>query len=89
MSELLLMLKTNLRITTTAYDERLTQLLETAVAEIRREGAAISLTKPDDANLVVMYASWLWGQRDSMTAMPRMLRWALNNHVMATQAGGG
>ena len=88
MDELLLMLKTNLRITTNAFDNRLLQLLMTAMAEIKREGADVSPIKIDDANLIVMYAAWLWGQRDGMTAMPRMLRWALNNHVMATQAGG-
>ena len=86
MSELLTMLKINLRITTTAFDERLTQLLNAAIGEIEREGGAIDINKIDDANLVVMYAMWLWNQRDNMVAMPRMLRWTLNNHVMAAKA---
>lgn len=86
MEALLTMLKVNLRITTNAYDTRLTQLLQTAIREIEREGAPVDATSLDDANLVVMYAMWLWSQRDSMTAMPRMLRWTLNNHVMAAKA---
>ncbi len=86
MDMLLVMLKTNLRITTTAYDTRLTQLLTVAISEIEREGASVNTSLPDDANLVVMYAMWLWGQRDGMVAMPRMLRWTLNNHVMAAKA---
>ena len=86
MDDLLIMLKTNLRITTDAYDMRLRQILSAAIGEIEREGAAVDVRKPDDANLIVMYAMWLWSQRDQMTAMPRMLRWALNNHVMSTKA---
>lgn len=89
MDALLVMLKTNLRITTTAYDARLTQLLTVAISEIEREGASIDTTRTDDANLVVMYAMWLWGQRDGMVAMPRMLRWTLNNHVMSAKASSG
>ena len=43
---------------------------------------------PLDAQLIVMYAAWLWRKRDftlgtrqnvDMTAMPRMLRLAINN----------
>ena len=86
MDDLLMMLKVNLRITTDAYDMRLRQILSAAIGEIEREGASVDVRKPDDANLVVMYAMWLWNQRDQMTAMPRMLRWALNNHVMSTKA---
>lgn len=89
MDALLVMLKTNLRITTTAYDTRLTQLLSAAISEIVREGASIDVTQLDDANLVVMYAMWLWSQRDGMAAMPRMLRWTLNNRVMAEKASPG
>ena len=85
MGELLTMLKTNLRITTTAYDNRLEQLLQTAINEIKREGASINVAKLDDANLVVMYAMWLWSMRDNMAAMPRR---TLNNHIMAQKAGG-
>ena len=58
------------------------------VNEIKREGASINVAKLDDANLVVMYAMWLWSMRDNMAAMPRMLRWTLNNHIMAQKAGG-
>ena len=36
-----------------------------------------------DANLVIMYAAWLWRRRDTMEAMPRMLRWQLNNRVFS------
>lgn len=83
MDTLLNMLKTDLGIrTATAYDVRLFQLLASAKAAIINEGATtINEYAPDDAQLIVMYAAWLWRRRDSMEGMPRMLRLALNNRV--------
>lgn len=91
METLLAMLKTDLGIrTSTAYDERLTQLLTAAKTAIINEGATtIDETAPDDAQLIVMYAAWLWRRRAEMTGMPRGLRWALNNRIFAEKAGGG
>lgn len=86
--ELLTMLKTDLGITTTAYDARLSQVLRAAEGEIRREGGRIDPGRLDDCQLVVMYAAWLWRRRDDMSGMPRMLRWALNNHVFARKMRG-
>lgn len=90
METLLTMLKTDLGIsqTTTAYDARLGQYLESAKQAIIREGATtISTTEPADMQLLVMYAAWLFRRRDSMDGMPRMLRMALNNRVFAQKAG--
>lgn len=79
---LLVMLKIDLGLTTTAYDDRLTQLLASSTAAIIREGAAtLDVSEPQDAQLVVMYAAWQWRRRDTGEGMPRMLRWALNNRV--------
>lgn len=88
MEQLLTMLKTDLGIlSTSAYDLRLKQYLQTAVNEIRREGATVDPCAGQDGPLIVMYAAWLWRRRDSMDGMPRMLRWALNNRIMAEKAG--
>ena len=81
-SATLTMLKIDLGLTTTAYDDRLTQLLSSSTAAIIREGAAtLDVSNPIDAQLVVMYAAWQWRRRDTGEGMPRMLRWALNNRV--------
>lgn len=78
------MLKTDLGITTTAYDLRLQQYLTSAQQMIEREGVkALDLSVLEDAQLVVMYAAWMWRRRDSQDGMPRMLRWALNNRIMS------
>lgn len=78
------MLKTDLGITTTAYDERLQQYITSAQQMIGREGVkTLDLSVLEDAQLVVMYAAWMWRRRDSQDGMPRMLRWALNNRVMS------
>ena len=88
MGTLLTMLKVDLGIsTTTAYDSRLSQYLASAVAAIKQEGATtISVDDPLDGQLIVMYAAWRWRRRDSMEGMPRMLRWQLNNRIMAEKA---
>lgn len=80
---MLTMLKTDLGImTTTAYDARLTQLLTAAQQYIINEGAStMDASNIEDAQLIVMYAAWLWRRRDEMTGMPRMLRLALNNRI--------
>jgi hypothetical protein len=99
METMLTMLKTDLGIlTTTAYDARLTQLLTAAEKYIINEGAStLDASNIEDAQLIVMYAAWLWRKRDGtlgtrqsidMTAMPRMLRLALNNRVFHEKAGG-
>lgn len=85
---LLQMLKIDLGITTTAYDSRLQQYLDSAKAEIEREGATLNTTVLSDAQLIVMYAAWMWRRRDTMEGMPRMLRYALNNRIFAEKASG-
>ena len=82
---MLTMLKTDLGIrTSTAYDERLRQLLTAAQDAIIGEGASdLDASDPLDQQLIVMYAAWLWRKRDEMPGMPRMLRLALNNRVFS------
>ena len=89
MDHLLTMLKIDLGITTTAYDARLTQYLESASAQIRREGADLDVFDAEDAQLVVMYAAWMWRRRDTGEAMPRMLRLALNNRIFSEKMTNG
>lgn len=88
MEILLTMLKTDLGIMSSeAYDARLTQYITSAQAYIIKEGAqTLDITQPDDAELVVMYARWMWRRRDSMEGMPQMLRRALNNRVFREKA---
>lgn len=79
---LLAMLKTDLGITGTAFNERLTQYLNNAINQIKREGVTLG-ESIDDMTLVVMYAAWTWRRRDTGEGMPRMLRYALNNAVFS------
>lgn len=86
MDTMLSMLKIDLGImTTTIYDERLTKYLESAQAQIEREGATLDLTSVDDMQGVVMYAAWMWRRRDSGEGMPRMVRYWLNNRVLGAK----
>lgn len=83
------MLKIDLGISTTnKYDDRMKQYLQTAVKEIKREGATLSFTDSvEDANLVIMYAQWLWRKRDTGEGMPRMIRWEINNRLFGGDNG--
>lgn len=81
------MLKTDLGITTTAYDERLSAYLTSAQELIVREGVTLRDTM-EDTQIEIMYAAWLWRRRDSGKGMPRMLRWALNNRVFSEKMEG-
>lgn len=64
----------------------LQQSISAAQAFIAREG--ITLTESaEDAQLVEMYAAYLVRKRATIEAMPRMLRWALNNRLMSQKAG--
>ena len=82
--QMLVMLKVDLQLTTTAYDTRLQMMMDAAKAEIKREGVTNLNTASSisDANLVIMYTAWLWRKRETMEGMPRMVRWALNNRIM-------
>lgn len=86
---LLEMLKINLGICSTAYDERLLQLLEASKSQIEQEGVQnLSEDNPLDAQLIVDYAEWLWRRRDTKEGMPRMIRYALNNRVFSKKMQG-
>ena len=71
---------------TTAYDERLTEIIKASYQMIEREGATLNVSTLDDAQLVVMYSAWMWRMRDTGEGMPRMLRYALNNRVLSEKA---
>ena len=88
-STMMEMLKADLGISAaqTAYDTRLEQLLTAAQDMIIKEGAStLDASNPLDMQLIVMYAAWLWRRRDNMDGMPRMLRWHMNNRIMAEKA---
>lgn len=82
------MLKIDLGINTSAYDERLTQYLASAKAEIEREGVKLTDSVPDE-NLIVQYAAWMWRKRDSGEGIPRMIRWQINNRIFGGDGTDG
>lgn len=78
---LLAMLKIDLGITATEFDERLTQYLRAAECFVKEEGGNPNPDDIQDQQLLVMYAAWTWRKRDTGEGMPRMLRYLLNNRV--------
>lgn len=87
-NDLLKILKLNLSLTTTAYDEYLMHLVQAAQQMIAKEGITLSDTAAD-GELIVMYAAYLFRKRaEDNPPMPRMLRYALNNRLFSQKAGG-
>jgi hypothetical protein len=91
-TQMITMLKVDLGISTTVYDERLGQYLDSAKAEITREGYTFPETlTAADMQMIVRYAAWRWGQRKDALgnpgAMPRDIRWTLNNTIFSQKAG--
>ena len=85
---ILQMLKTDLQISAPQYDEYLGSLIELSRSAITNEG--ITLTDSiEDGMLVEMYAAFLYRKRkEENAAMPRMIRYALNNRLFHQKAGG-
>lgn len=90
--DILVILKIDLGISSTALDDYLTLLIQAAQGYIAKEGITLTASVPD-GQLVEMYAAWLYRKRREENApMPRMLRWNLNNRLMAqkgTVTGNG
>ena len=68
-------------------EEYLSQVVDAAIAFITREGITLEDTV-EDLQLVEMYAAYLVRKRNTTEAMPRMLRWALNNRLFSQKSGG-
>ena len=81
--EMLQLLKVDLQISSNAYDEYLQTLLEAAQVYITTEGASLT-SSVGDCMLIIQYAAYLYRfRRAELTAMPRSLRWALNNRIFS------
>jgi len=77
----LLLLKLDLQMQTDVFDQYLLHLLDTAEEMIEREGIRLT-DSVEDESIRVMYAAYLYRKRASEdAAMPRMLRWAMNNRL--------
>lgn len=88
-AEKLALLKQDLQMLTSANDEFLTSLITTAESAIQREGITLVENDMDIDMAVVQYAAYLFRKRaSSETAMPRFLRYRLNN-ILFSQKGAG
>lgn len=75
-------------IHSTAYDSRLTSLLQVSEKEIEREGIKLDLTDVDDGELLIDYARDLWQRRrgdNPESAMSKSLRFRLNNRLFGKE----
>ena len=81
-------LKKDLQQMTSANDEYLEYLLDQAKAAIEREGIFVIENDIECEMAVINYAAYLFRKRAAAdTAMPRFLRYELNN-LLFSQKGG-
>ena len=87
-ADILSRLKVDLGIKgTTAYDERLTQIIKSSYESIVLEGAStLDASNESDIQLIVMYSAWLWNNRRTGEKMNQMVRWNLNNRIFSEKA---
>lgn len=84
--DILTILKTDLQINATQYDDFLKNLVILAKAAITEEGIVLQ-DNVEDGMLVEMYAAYLYRRRkEENVAMPRMLRYKLNNRLFSQKA---
>ena len=85
----LAILKQDIQMLTTANDEYLGTLLDLAAGAIQREGIKLIEDDTECDMAVVQYAAYLFRKRAAEdAAMPRFLRWQLNNLLFSQKAGG-
>ena len=93
-NDILTMLKMDLQISAAQYDTYLTNLIKLAKAAIQKEGIVFNELVDEqgesngltieDGMLVQMYAAYLYRKRrEENNAMPRSLRYALNNRLFS------
>lgn len=84
----LALLKQDLQMLTTANDAFLSSLLDAASAAIQREGITLVENDIDIDMCVIQCAAYLFRKRASTdTAMPRFLRYRLNNIWISQHRG--
>ena len=82
----LMLLKKDMQMTTKANDEYLDFLLSKAKELMEREGIREEDTN-EYAGIQIDYAAYLFRKRASaQTAMPRFLRWEMNNLLISQKA---
>lgn len=62
--------------------------LDAAASRLAAAGIPVDESNPDDLDLLVMYAGWLYRCRNTQVEQPRALRHALRNRQAALQLGG-
>lgn len=86
--DILKILKTDLEISGGSRDEMLGNMIEVAKAAITREGIKLN-DSVDDGMLVESYAAFLYRKRrEDALAMPRSLRYLLNNRLLSEKGKG-
>ena len=87
--DVLSMLKMDLQISASQYDEYLMNMIKLAEKEIKKEGIMIEESETsgfsiEDGMLIQMYAAYLYRKRkEQVVAMPRSLRYMLNNTLFS------
>ena len=86
-SDLLTMLRNDLQNPPGLLNDYLNFLINSSKEQIEDKGITLNLGSNEDCHLIIMYASWLYRQRNSNDGMPRMLRYALHSRLIHEKGG--
>lgn len=88
--ELLKLTKQDLQKMDSRSDDYLMTLVSAAKIKIAEEGVQLDLQNVNHCLLVSQYAAYLFRKRAAPeTAMPRFLRYGINNLLLTQKGGGG
>ena len=83
---ILTLLKSDLMISVTSYDDLLTQYIKLARKDLKREGITLQDTD-EDGMLVEMYAAWIARKRKENIPMSRQLQFLIHNRLLHEKMG--
>lgn len=83
---ILTLLKSDLMISVTSYDDLLAQYIKLARKDLKREGITLQDTD-EDGMLVEMYAAWIARKRKENIPMSRQLQFLIHNRLLHEKMG--
>lgn len=86
MEEALIILKTDLGITSTVKDDYFTKLLETCLTELKNKGIILSLNNTEDLMLISDYAAWQYRKRQENVPISNNLQFRIRNRVVKARS---
>jgi len=88
MDDVLVLVKADLGIKSSARDPFLTKMINGMKTEIEGKGITLDLESPEDQMLLNDYAAWRYRHRSEDAGLPEHLRYRIRNRIVKGRANG-